>query len=168
MHDSITFCLIHIRNKASKEDVNTKPVLTKGNAPPPPFPPTHLDQLSEREPQIIIMWLRVYISWGKGVCWGGLESWPTTVARLAGWLRVTQQVWFCTWWMGLTVCLFRTVPVALTWAFKLRADGISISCYIINVQNHSSWANHAKKAWPDYRRPVPSPWASELVQYVWQ
>ncbi len=38
--------------------------------------------------------------------------------------RVTRQVWFCTWWTGRTAYLFRTVPVALTGAAHLWADGI--------------------------------------------
>jgi hypothetical protein len=33
---------------------------------------------------------------------------------------------------------FRTVPVALTGAAQLRAEGISCFCYIINVHNHPS------------------------------
>jgi hypothetical protein len=32
----------------------------------------------------------------------------------------------------------RTVPVALTGAAQLRADGISSCCYIVNVLNHPS------------------------------
>jgi hypothetical protein len=58
--------------------------------------------------------------------WGRrrLEGRPNTAARLAGCRRVTRQVWFCRWWMGRTACLFRTVPVALTGAARLRADGI--------------------------------------------
>ncbi len=55
---------------------------------------------------------------------GGPPAW------LAG-RRVARQVWFCTWWTGRTVCLFRTVPVALTGAAQLRADGISSCCYIV-------------------------------------
>ncbi len=33
---------------------------------------------------------------------------------------------------------FRTVPVALTGAAQLRADGISRCCYIVKVHNHPS------------------------------
>jgi len=33
---------------------------------------------------------------------------------------------------------FRTVPVALTGAARLRADGISSCCYIVNVHNQPS------------------------------
>jgi hypothetical protein len=39
---------------------------------------------------------------------------------------------------GRTACLFRTVPVALTGAAQLRADGIFNCCYIVNVHNHPS------------------------------
>jgi hypothetical protein len=35
-------------------------------------------------------------------------------------------------------CLSRTVPVALTGAAQVRADGISNCCYIINVHNRPS------------------------------
>ncbi len=42
--------------------------------------------------------------------------------------------------------LFRTVPATLTGAAKMRADGISSSCYIINVHNRMSWST--RKAWP--------------------
>ncbi len=43
--------------------------------------------------------------------WGRrLEILPNTAARLAGWGRVTHQVWFCMWWTDHIACLFRTVP----------------------------------------------------------
>ncbi len=42
--------------------------------------------------------------------WRPKEGWTNTASRLAGWRRVTRQVWFCTWWTGWTACLFRTVP----------------------------------------------------------
>ncbi len=68
-------------------------------------------------------------------------------AHLAGWRRVTRQVWVCTWWTGRTACLFRTVPVTLTGAANPRADGISSCCYLVNVHNPPSWATHVMKAW---------------------
>ncbi len=40
------------------------------------------------------------------------RGYPNTAACLAGWRKVTRQVWFCTWWTGRTACLVRTVPVA--------------------------------------------------------
>ncbi len=83
--------------------------------------------------------------------WGWrLEGWSNTAARLAGWRRVTPQMWFCTWWTGRTACLFRTVPVALTCAPQLRNEGISVCCYIITyVHHHLSWATSRKEgmAW---------------------
>ncbi len=69
-----------------------------------------------------------------------LEGWFNTATSLAGWRRMIRQVWFCTWWTSRIACLFRTVPVALTGAAQLRADGISSCCYIVNVHNHPSWA----------------------------
>jgi hypothetical protein len=72
-----------------------------------------------------------------------------------GWRRVSRQVWFCTWWTGRTACLFRTVPVALTGAAQLRADGISSRCYIVNVHNHPSWATSRKEGMAWYSsRPI--------------
>ncbi len=90
-----------------------------------------------------------YLTWWGTYQWGRmLEGWSSTAARLAGWRRVTRQVWFCTWWTGCTTCLFRTLPVALTGAAQLRADGIYSCCYIINVHKHPSWATWRSKAWP--------------------
>jgi hypothetical protein len=47
---------------------------------------------------------------GGGGCsdlWGRrLEGWPNTAARLAGWRRVTRQMWFCMWWTGRIACPF--------------------------------------------------------------
>ncbi len=78
-----------------------------------------------------------------------LEGWSNTAACLAGWRRVTPQVWFCMWWTGRSAFLFLTVPVALTGAARLRAGGISSCCYIVNVQyitiRHE--LHHARKAW---------------------
>ncbi len=75
-----------------------------------------------------------HTQWGRR-----LEGWPNPAARL------TRQVWCCTRdGMGHTACLFRTVPVALTGATQLRADGISSCCYIVNVHNHPSWATSCK------------------------
>ncbi len=83
----------------------------------------------------------------SGVCtqWGWrLEGWPNTAAHLAGLRRVTRQVWFCTWWTGRTASLFCTVPVALTGAVQLRADGIPIVMYT-TIRHELS---HPRKAWP--------------------
>ncbi len=90
--------------------------------------------------------------------WGRrLECWPNTAARLADWMRrVTRQVWFFPWWTGLSACLFPTVPVALTRAAQLRADGISSCCYIVNVHNHPSWATSRLEGMAWYSsRPMP-------------
>ncbi len=69
--------------------------------------------------------LTPYLTYG---CWWGrgLEGWPNTAARLAGW-RI----------------------VALTGAAQLRADGISSWCFIINLQSHPPWATSRKegKVW---------------------
>ncbi len=56
----------------------------------------------------------------------------TLVRRLEGWPNMTQEVWFCTWWTGRTAYLFRTVPVALTGAALLLADGISSWCFTVS------------------------------------
>ncbi len=75
--------------------------------------------------------------------WGRrLEGWSNTAARLAGWGRVTRQVWFCTWWTGRTACLFSTVPVDLTGAAQLRS--VEIFCCL----NIEMYTKHARKAWP--------------------
>jgi hypothetical protein len=94
-----------------------------------------------------------------------LEDWPKMVAQLAGWRRVTQQLWFCTrtWWTGRTACLFRNVPVARTVAAQLRADGISSCLYIVIVHNHPSWATSRKEGMTWYSsRPMPSRWLNLL------
>jgi hypothetical protein len=53
-----------------------------------------------------------------------------------GWLEESDLAGVILYVMtGRTACLFRTVPVALTGAAQLRADGIYICCYIINVLN---------------------------------
>ncbi len=90
--------------------------------------------------------------------WGRrLECWPNKAARLAGWRKVTRQVWFCTRWTGRTACLFRTVPVALKGAAQLRADGISNCCIQINVHNNLPWATSHKEGIAWYSsRPMPS------------
>ncbi len=51
-----------------------------------------------------------------------------------GWLEESDPAGcdFCT--DGRTACLFRTVPMALKGAAKLRTDGISSWCYKVNVQ----------------------------------
>ncbi len=81
-----------------------------------------------------------YTQWGRR-----LEAGPTR-------RRVNRQVWFCTWCMGRTACLFRTVPVAQTGAAQLRVDGVSICCYLINVHIYYTTIrqnlHHARKAWP--------------------
>jgi hypothetical protein len=60
---------------------------------------------------------------------------------------------------GRIGCLFHTVPVALTGAAQLRADGISSCCYIVNVFNHPSWAMSGKEGLAWYSsRPMPSLW----------
>ncbi len=80
--------------------------------------------------------------------------------RLAGWRRVTRQVWFCMWWTGHTAWLFRTVQVALPGAAQLRTVGISSCCYTVNVHNHPSWATSRKEGMAWYSiRPMPSLWS---------
>jgi hypothetical protein len=45
--------------------------------------------------------------------------------------------------------LFRTVPVALTGAAQLQADGISSCCYIVKLYTTIRHElRHARKAWP--------------------
>ncbi len=78
-----------------------------------------------------------------------IEGWPNMAARLAGWRRVAQQVWFCMWWTGRTA-FFRTVPVPLTGAAQLRADDISSCCYIVIVHNQLSWATSSKEGMAGY------------------
>jgi hypothetical protein len=58
---------------------------------------------------------------GRGSTHRRLESWPSAAVR------------FCTLWTDHTACLFHTVPVALTGAAQLRAEGISSCWYIVNV-----------------------------------
>ncbi len=61
--------------------------------------------------------------------WGRrLEGCPNTAACQDGWRRVTRRVWFWPWWTGRTARLFCTIPVALTGAAQLRADGICSCC----------------------------------------
>jgi hypothetical protein len=55
--------------------------------------------------------------------------------RLAGRDSDSEGV-ICTVMNGLYRLPCRTIPVALTGAAQLRADGISSSCYIANVHNH--------------------------------
>ncbi len=62
-----------------------------------------------------------------------LEGWPNMAARLAGWRRVTGQVWFRPWRTGRPVCLISIVPVALTEAAQLRAAGISSCCSTVKM-----------------------------------
>jgi len=101
--------------------------------------------------------------------WGRrLERWPNTAASLAGWRRVTRQVWFCALYgRASTSCLFRTIPVALTGAAQLRADGISSCSYIVNVNNHASWATSCKEGMAWYSsRPMLSLWSILCVRTV--
>ncbi len=82
--------------------------------PLPQLPPadTHGDSDNDNRGFCFSLWsafsLGLY-QWGRR-----LEGWPNTAARLAGWRRVTRQVWFCMWWTGHTACLFRNIPLALT------------------------------------------------------
>ncbi len=55
-------------------------------------------------------------------------------------------------WTGRTACLFRTVPVALTGAAKLRADGISSCCYVENIHNHLNVHNLSEMEGGRYSR----------------
>ncbi len=54
---------------------------------------------------------------------------------------------------------FCSVPVALTGAAQLQADGISSCCYIVNVHNHPTLATSRKEAmaWSSGRA-MPSLW----------
>ncbi len=80
-----------------------------------------------------------FVGGNGGDQWGRrIEGWPNTANRLAGRRKVSRQVWFCMRWTGRTACLFRTVPVSLTGAAQLWADGISSCCYMINIHNHPS------------------------------
>ncbi len=54
-----------------------------------------------------------------------------------GWLEESDPAGVILYVMdGPYRLLFRTLPVALTGAGKLRADGIFSCCYIVNVHNH--------------------------------
>jgi len=70
---------------------------------------------------------------------------------LPGWLEESEPAGIILYLMdGLyTAYLFRIVPVALTGAAHLWADGISSYCSIVNVFNHPSWATSRKegKVW---------------------
>jgi len=49
------------------------------------------------------------------------------------------------------------IPVALTWAAQLRADGFSSCCYIVNVHSHPSRATSGKEGMAWYSsRPMPA------------
>ncbi len=86
------------------------------------------------------------------------------MARLAGWRRVTRQVWFCTWWTVRTACHFFTAPFALTGAGQLRADGMTSCCYIINVHNLMSWAASRKEGMAWYSsKPMPYPTSKAVL-----
>jgi hypothetical protein len=80
--------------------------------------------------------------------WGQkLEGWTNTAAH-PGWLEEWPdlQVWFCTWWMGLTAWFFCTVPVSLTGHAQLRVYRSSRCCYIYTTIRHE--LRHTRKAWP--------------------
>jgi hypothetical protein len=79
-----------------------------------------------------------------------LEGWPSTAARLAGWRRVTRQVWFCTCDGGdslpfpyRTGCPNRGCSAASWWNFQLL---LYSKC---TVNNQPSWATSRKEgmAW---------------------
>ncbi len=73
--------------------------------------------------------------WGRVVQHGGPP----------GWLEKSDPASVILYVMdGRTASFFRTVPIALTGAAQLRADGGSSCCYIINVHNHPSWATSRK------------------------
>jgi hypothetical protein len=57
------------------------------------------------------------------------KSWPNTAACLAGWRKVTQQGWFCTWWIVNAAC--PEGPHHLSWS---GAD------LFLNVHKTASWA----------------------------
>jgi hypothetical protein len=58
---------------------------------------------------------------------GDLLGWPEAIDPANVILYITA---------GHTVCLFHTVPVALTGAAQMREDGISSCCFIVNVHIH--------------------------------
>jgi hypothetical protein len=58
---------------------------------------------------------------------GGLLGWPEAIDP-AGVIFYTMA--------GHTACLFRIVPVSLTGAAQMLADGISSCCFIVNVHIH--------------------------------
>jgi hypothetical protein len=57
---------------------------------------------------------------------------PTRATHLAGWRRVTSQVWFCLWWAA----------VALTGAAQLQADEISCKCTQPSVMSYLTPGRH--------------------------
>jgi hypothetical protein len=55
-----------------------------------------------------------------------------------------------------TACLSRTVPIAMTGAAQLRADGIYSCCYAVNVHNHPWWGTSRKEGMAWYSsKPMP-------------
>ncbi len=92
----------------------------------------------------------IKFQWGRR-----LEGWPNTAARLAGWGRVTLQVWFCTLYgraippaftvlyVQCTSCPDRSCPAACWWNFQLM---LYSKC---TVHSYPSWASAHKEgmAW---------------------
>ncbi len=81
---------------------------------------------------------KFYCIWHQ--CGRRLEGWSNTAAC---WRRVTWQVWFCTWRTRSTSCLFCTVPVVLTGAIQLQADGIPSCCHSKCTQ--PTWSTSRKE-----------------------
>ncbi len=68
-----------------------------------------------------------------------------------GWLEDSNPAGVILYVMdGPPTCLFRTVPVVLTGATQLLADGLASCCYIVNVPYTAIRHElcHTRRAWP--------------------
>ncbi len=101
--------------------------------------------------------------------WGRrLDGWTNTVTRLAGWRRVTRQVWFCTRWTGCIQPAFsipyrlpdRSCPATGWWNYQLLlyrecTQPSVMSWWNYQLLLYSECIRHrhelrlARKAWPD-------------------
>jgi hypothetical protein len=63
-----------------------------------------------------------------------------------GWQEESDPAGVILYMIDGPYCLSCTVPVALTGAAQLRADGISSCCYMNTTIRHELC--HARKAWP--------------------
>ncbi len=90
-----------------------------------------------------------------------LEGWPNTAACLAGWRRVTRQVWFCTWWMDRTACLFHTVPYSPDRSYP------AASWWNFQLLFYSKCAQHPSWIWSTSRKEAMAWYSSRPMPYLW-